>query len=107
MSNNKEILRKLYKIAQNQQKIIMKLAESKDITADVNAMISRHPHLNGLIKCRSAKYGTDFIEAEMICLKSSVGDPKNAAIKAACVTALAANFNVSPANVNIILSFLS
>ena len=87
MDNNKELLKKLFKIAENQQKIIRKLAQQQsnevvvNKTKEVNEAIvmAKRDNINIMpnIECTNALY---YVQSKIIKVEITVpivGDPNN------------------------------
>jgi len=110
MSIEKEVLKKLVKVAQNQQKIIHKLAqtaETQDITVEVNQVIKQMSNVAHGIHCLGATFSAaeQLVNATVKVPGAHPGDPGNQAIITALQAALGAAKGIPSANVKVILTF--
>jgi hypothetical protein len=109
MSTEKEVLRKLAKVVQNQQKIIHKLAQSteQDITEEVNMIIKKTPNLPAGTACAGATFlaTSQIVTAQIKLMSGKPGDPINQQVIKLLSAAIAAEKQIPLANVKIILLF--
>lgn len=111
MSVDKEILKKLAKVVQNQQKIIHKLAQvqgaEQDITDEINDLIQRTANLPAGVTCANASFlpTSQVVDAKINVQGSQPGNPVNQQIMRVLSAAIAAEKQIPVSNVKVVLLF--